>query len=180
MQRGRPGHQSEHAGDVGGLCGFGPILPLRAGDARASCWTAVCASIWLSRSGSGSIAPTWKEDIARIARALVPDGSLFVVNQRDRAVPTIELVGLTTASTCTRYFARASGSGPEDRSRRRIRPGTCPASPHGPPIGDYHSSVASIRQRTLAVRPTFVSCWRSIARGVRGHGTAPCSRSRPR
>jgi hypothetical protein len=31
------------------------------------------------------------EDIARIARALAPEGELFVVNQRSRAVPTVEL-----------------------------------------------------------------------------------------
>jgi hypothetical protein len=32
-----------------------------------------------------------REDIARIARALAPEGELFVVNQRSRAVPTVEL-----------------------------------------------------------------------------------------
>jgi SAM-dependent methyltransferase len=32
-----------------------------------------------------------RDDIARITRALAPDGSLFVVNQRSRAVPTVEL-----------------------------------------------------------------------------------------
>jgi SAM-dependent methyltransferase len=32
-----------------------------------------------------------REDIARIARALAPEGGLFVVNQRSRAVPTVEL-----------------------------------------------------------------------------------------
>lgn len=42
-------------------------------------------SIWVLQH-----CPKLAKDVARIARALVPGGDLFVVNQRNRAVPTVE------------------------------------------------------------------------------------------
>jgi SAM-dependent methyltransferase len=48
-----------------------------------TCDAALC--IWVLQH-----CPQLAKDIARIARALVPGGDLFVVNQRNRAVPTVE------------------------------------------------------------------------------------------
>jgi SAM-dependent methyltransferase len=48
-----------------------------------NCDAALC--IWVLQH-----CPQLAKEIARIARALVPGGDLFVVNQRNRAVPTVE------------------------------------------------------------------------------------------
>ena len=125
MQRGGPGHQPEHAGDVSGLCGLGPFLPA----ARRRC--SICCldrglrfdlalSVWVRQHCSNV-----QEDIARIARALVSDGGLFVVNQRRRAVPTVELGwiddGIDVYALLRETFRqRTRGSLPAEHTTRNV------------------------------------------------------------
>jgi SAM-dependent methyltransferase len=65
------------------------------------------------------------EDVARIARALASDGGLFVVNQRSRAVPTIELGwvddGIDVYALLRETFRqRTRGSLPAEHTTRNV------------------------------------------------------------
>lgn len=66
-----------------------------------------------------------REDIARIARALGPQGGLFVVNQRDRCVPTVELGWIDDGEdvfTLLRetFRQRSRGSLPAEHTTKRV------------------------------------------------------------
>ena len=70
-----------------------------------------CANVW--------------DDIARIARALVPNGGLFVVNQRNRSVPTVELGwvddGIDIYALLRQTFhQRSRGSLPAEHTTKRV------------------------------------------------------------
>jgi SAM-dependent methyltransferase len=89
-----------------------------------------------------------RDDIARITRALVPDGELFLVNQRSRAVPTVELGwvddGLDVYALLKQGFRQRSRPA---RCRPSTQPGTSPAWRHGPrSAGCSVASGAALRQ----------------------------------
>ncbi len=63
--------------------------------------------------------------VARIGRALTADGGLFVVNQRSRAVPTVELVwiddGIDVYALLRETFRqRTRGSLPAEHTARNV------------------------------------------------------------
>lgn len=65
------------------------------------------------------------DDIARIARALAPTGGLFVVNQRTRSVPTVELGWIDDgidiyALLRETFHQRSRGSLPAEHTTKRV------------------------------------------------------------
>ena len=124
------------------------------------------------------------DDIVRIARALLPGGALFVVNQFHRAVPTFERGWVDDGLDVFGLLRVAFDRAPEDRWPAQTRLRGSPVYRRGRRTGgDERPGPASRARRSpryAKFRIGGISCWPMTAHATRERATAPCSRSRQR